>query len=83
MSTAMVWQREYPLDPYYDRLMTAAVQLYAAGSDRGRDGGAVSTLGRFGLTHSRSTGTLHSSHTQCMHLPVPWCFWPHKYPFGT
>ena len=29
-TTAMVWQREYPLDPYYDTLMTAAANLYNA-----------------------------------------------------
>ena len=31
-TTAMVWQREYPLDTlYFDTLMTAATGLYGAG----------------------------------------------------
>lgn len=38
VSTAMVWQQEYPGDEgaaYYDTLMTAAVNLYGAGSFKG------------------------------------------------
>ena len=33
VTTAMVWQQQYPLDTtYYDTLMTAATELYGAGS---------------------------------------------------
>lgn len=48
VSTAMVWQREYPLDvTYYDTLMTAATGLYIAGSARPTaDSSSSTVLGR-------------------------------------